>query len=356
MHLRQLKLQLHAGQISPIYLIHGGDPWQTSEALGALKELVPSELRSLNLVTLAGKGLRPADLESSLQMVFIGDRRVIVVEEPPFLKSGRGEESEDKGSAKGDDERWQQVMAQASPEMVMVFALAEKADSRRKLFKWLSGVGAVVDCLPLKGGEVIGYVQELLRQHKTLRFEPGIAELLAEAGGSHLGTIHHELEKLLLYTHGQQTINVVEARAVLSRSAEADIFALTDAVSGRNLSDASELLDDILRRGDPHPLQVFAMLLRQVRLLLTAQAHIQNRVPQAQLATQMGVHPFVAKKLYQQAGEFDAMALAGVLQGAAEKDLAMKTGRLNQVLALQLILAEMAQARISPKAQAQRPK
>ncbi len=345
MHLRELKQQLHSGQVSPVYLIHGGDPWQTSEAVRMLKELVPVELRSLNSVTLVGKGLRPAELESSLQMVFLGDRRVIVVEEPPFLKSTRGEESEDKGTTKDEDERWQQVISKAGPEMVIVLTLSEKADSRRKFYKWLSGFGVVVDCLPLKGGEVISYAQDLIRQQRGLRFEPGVAELLAEVAGNHLGIIHHEMEKLLLYTHGQQRISCADARAVLSQSAEADIFALTDAVSGKSLSEASGLLDDILRRGDPHPMQVFAMLLRQIRLLLMAQAYLQSGVPQAQLAAQMGVHPFVAKKLCQQATEFDALALAGVLQAAAEKDVAVKTGRINQVLTLQLILAEMAQAR-----------
>lgn len=345
MQLRELIQQLQAGQVSPLYLLHGGDAWQTSEALRQIREMIPTELRSLNIITLSGKGLRPAELESSLQMVFFGDRRVIVVEEPPFLKSGRGEESEAKSVAKGDDERWQQVMAQASLEMVIVLTLSEKADNRRKLYKWISGFGTVVDCLPPKAGEVIGYAQDLLRRHKKLRFEAGVAELLAEVAGDQLGVLHHELEKLLLYAHGQSRISLADARAVVSESAEADIFALIDAVSARSLSEASGLLDDLLRRGDPHPLQIFAMLLRQIRLLLMAQTYLQQRIPQAQLAVQMGVHPFVARKLSQQAGQFDAQALTGVLQAAAEKDLAVKTGRLSQVLALQLILAELAQAR-----------
>ena len=59
------------------------------------------------------------------------------------------------------------------------------------------------------------------------------------------------------------------------------------------------------------------------------------------LAQAIGVHPYVAKKAWQQAGRFGMRELHGAMQALLETDIAIKTGRMEELAALDVLIAAL---------------
>ena len=82
------------------------------------------------------------------------------------------------------------------------------------------------------------------------------------------------------------------------------------------------------------------MVVRQFRLLIMAKDHLQEGT-QGEMAGALSVHPFVAKKLGQQVRNFSMTQLESTYHHLLDTDLAMKTGKMEPRLALEVLVATL---------------
>ena len=85
-------------------------------------------------------------------------------------------------------------------------------------------------------------------------------------------------------------------------------------------------LDKLLSQPGQEPLSIFAMIVRQFRLLLQAKELVETRTPGNQMASQLKVPAFVADKLVQQSQRYSSAQLYQIYQHLLELDIAMKSG------------------------------
>jgi DNA polymerase-3 subunit delta len=176
-----------------------------------------------------------------------------------------------------------------------------------------------------KGGEIV----------------PQAAQLLANIVGNDLQTLENELEKLVLYKQGNGAAIEVEDVLLLSPyAAEESIFDLVDALGNRNERRASFLYQQKLAEGED-PFYLFAMFVRQFRLLIQAKELADAGYKPAAVAQAMGVHGFVAGKLAQQARGFSMNELEQIYRHLLDVDVAVKTGEADMQTALDLLLANL---------------
>jgi DNA polymerase-3 subunit delta len=84
------------------------------------------------------------------------------------------------------------------------------------------------------------------------------------------------------------------------------------------------------------------MIVRQFRLLIQVQElKAQGGRPQ-DIAQALKLHPFPARKLYDQAARFTASQLEQVYRHLLDIDVAIKTGELDTEVALDLLIAGLA--------------
>ena len=118
------------------------------------------------------------------------------------------------------------------------------------------------------------------------------------------------------------------------------MFALMDAIGAGQKARALKLLDQQRLFGTADG-QLVGMLLRHIRLLMGARLAIDENpvVSKAELAKVLSIHPYVAQKTLQQAQKLTTERLRGLHEQAMKDDQGLKTGVVNERLAVDRLVA-----------------
>ena len=164
-------------------------------------------------------------------------------------------------------------------------------------------------------------------------------DLLAKLVGADLRLLDQEIDKLLIYADGQQ-VTGDDVKALVSRAREAIVFDLVDAIGHRETARSLELLHQLLDDLAP-PLYLLAMLGRQVRLLIQVKELQRRGIRPPEFAKILKLHPYVVEKVVAQTPHFSMAQLEKAHDRIVQTDLAIKTGRLKDELALDLLVVEL---------------
>ena len=127
---------------------------------------------------------------------------------------------------------------------------------------------------------------------------------------------------------------------------EHDIFALVDALGNRQTRKAMHHLQTALGTR-ANELYVLSMIARQVRLILAAKdlTEVQNKSPE-QVGKELHIrHSFIVRKLLTQAQQFTSREIQGLQRHILQTDQAIKTGRIEAPLALEMLVLDICQRR-----------
>jgi DNA polymerase-3 subunit delta len=162
---------------------------------------------------------------------------------------------------------------------------------------------------------------------------------LAQAVGNDTRTLALELDKILLYVNYAREITEEDVHLLTSQQQAANVFDMIDALSNRRYPVAFRLLHQILT--DEDGMRVFGMLTRQFRLLIQANEVLAEGGRETDIAKALKQHPFVAKKLSQQARNFTFEQLQGYYQQLQAYDSDIKIGKIQPALAMELFISQM---------------
>lgn len=184
-----------------------------------------------------------------------------------------------------------------------------------------------------------GWIRRRVQEY-SVDITPAAAAALAEVVGSDLHAADNELSKLAAYVDGARAIDVPDVTELTSYVAEANIFEMVDRLVLGDGRGAAERLHRLLEKQDP--LSLLGMIVRQFRLLLMTKIYMKQGGSPAGLADAISVHPYAARKLPGQARKFSLAQLEAIYRQLLEYDLQIKTGRIEPVLALDLLVAVLA--------------
>lgn len=288
----------------------------------------------LNTARLEARSVSPNDLNTALNaMPFLAARRLVFLADPSarYTKSPERKKFEEFILTIPDTTRLviHEVLNVKPREM-----------GEHWLVKWAvrNGVKTQACMLPLAKDMPGWIVAEARRQGGTI--EAPAASRLAEMTGVDTRQAGMEVAKLLAYVNWLSPIALTDVETVSITTAEPDVFSLVDAMGSGNIAIAQRLLHRLLE--DQDAMALWNMVIRQFRLLLLAREVIEahGMVPDVQEA--LGLHPFVAEKIYGQARNFTLPVLETIYHRLLLMDEASKTGGMPLDVSLDLLTAELA--------------
>ena len=190
---------------------------------------------------------------------------------------------------------------------------------------------------------LVRWVQERAKGYDA-SIERKAAQELSLVVGDHLRLLDQEIQKLATYTNGERAITIEDVSLLVPYAEEAIVFTLVDALGQGDGATATRTLQRLLE-GPNHPLAIFSMVVRQFRLLIQVKELEQGGASLQDVTKELKLHPFPARKLHIQAIRFTAAQLDTIYHHLLDTDVAIKTGRLDQVLALELLVAELTSTR-----------
>ncbi|MEK7584442.1 MAG: DNA polymerase III subunit delta [Patescibacteria group bacterium] len=182
-----------------------------------------------------------------------------------------------------------------------------------KLFKYLSTVCADNNCMkeftPLPRPQLVRWLQTEAGMYGK-KLDTDAAEMLISLVGESTWYLHHEVRKLCHF-HTQESINAKDVEALIKATHGESIFSLMDAITARQRSHALDLLEKyLMQKSDRHFL--LNMMIRQFRLIVLIQGIAARTRNSYIVAQQLGLHPFVAKKMLEHSKNFTRSELRDV--------------------------------------------
>lgn len=333
-----------------LYILTGPDDFSHNEALSEIKKgLGDASMLSSNTSVFDGKKVSPAELAAVCQaMPFLSEKRLVIVEgllEKFDSKSQSGKAKKTtRSSPKQNDVESLVALFNNLPDSTVVVLIDAEIGKNNPLYAEIS-TKARVNSFPLLKSEKLNQWIKKRVAKEGGSISPAAVEILAKLVGGNLWVMAGEIGKLTMYALGRQ-IEEGDVKKMVGYTQQFNVFNMVDAILGFKGGLGQQILQQLLQDGMAPPYLLF-MLSRQVRLLVQTKAMLKEKKPQSEIQTRLGLNnEFIWQKTLEQTSMYSFDRLKELYHKLLETDIAIKTGRYNDELALNILVAELC----SPKA------
>lgn len=323
-----------------LYLFYGQEEYLKHYYTDTIeKSLISEDLKPLNKIVLEGKVELSSLINNCETLPVFSERKLVIVKNSGLFKPQKktgAENSEDKKRKPKKDEL-SDVLMDLPGHVCLIFYEGE-VDKRIKVIDTIKKQGLIVEFTYLKPDELIKWV---IKKLKTFDKEIDIntAAQLVDYCEQGMTEIQNELEKLNSYLGEKQKVTIAEVDRVCTKSIKSRVFDLTDAIAEKNSKKALKLLNDMVILKEPIP-KIMFMIARQFRQILQVKLLHEEGASTGEIASKLGIIPFIAGKVLKQADSFSTDKLKRAIEASLEMDLAVKTGKLNDRIAAELLIVE----------------
>lgn len=306
-----------------IYLLYGEEIFLKNSYKNRLKEAISGD-DSMNYNYFEGKGLDVGELISLADtMPFFAERRLIVVEDSGLFKSAQDELVN---------------YLPDMPESTSLIFVESEVDKRGKMFKKVKELGYAVEMERQNLSQLAKWSAGILAKEGR-KITGSTMDLFLSRTGDDMENIRMELEKLICYTIGRDVVTDRDVEAVTTVRVTNKIFDMVTAIVNRQTKRAMDLYEDLLTLKEP-PMRILFLIARQFNQLLLVKEMIGKGMDKGGIASKIKVPPFVAGKMMPQAKTFTREQILSYVGQCVEVEEAVKTGRLNDRLAVELLLTK----------------
>ncbi|GAE33345.1 DNA polymerase III subunit delta [Halalkalibacter akibai] len=330
------KKEVKRGDIRPVYFMYGTQTFLMEDLLIDIIRETSLSQDDPNVISYSLQDtLLDIAVEEAETFPFFGGKKIVIIKDFSLVTAQKQDTK-----LEHDLNRLQLYIEHPSPETVMILlAPYEKLDERKKITKELKKRTALVECAPFDEKTLSLWLDG---QAKTKGFEFTVdgKDSLLERVGPQLLLLASEVEKLALYVNGDRVVDREVVELLVARSLEQDVFALIDFAIKKQLDKALIIYHDLLKQRE-EPLKLLALIARQLRIYYQVKEMTKRSYSQKDMALQLKLHPYVVKLASQQINRFEEKQLLLLLEAAADTDYAIKSGKMEKTLAVELLLMKL---------------
>ncbi len=321
--MQRLNQDMKTGQLNHIYLLYGEEAYLRKQYKNRLKEAIIGD-DSMNYHYYEGKGVTIGEvIDQAETMPFFSEKRLILMENTGLFKGGGEELSE----------------YLKSPAQTVYFLFVEtEVDKRSKLYKTVSAKGCAVEFGIQDENTLKRWVLGMVKRENKKISEPALNFLL-EMTGTDMENIQKEMEKLFCYCMDQDAITERDIVQICTKRISSHIFDMINAIADRKQKKALELYYELLALKEP-PMRILFLITRQFNLLLQVKELAGKGYQGRAIGEKVGLPGFVAGKYVTQASRFQKEELRETVEACVEAEEAIKTGRLNDNMSVELLIVK----------------
>lgn len=337
MDYKQAAREWSQGTVRPLYVLHGAETYIMGEWLELLtSKWIAPETKDF---ALSRYDLHETALEAVVEDAetppFLAERKVVIATGAQFLTGGR-----DASKAEHRVESLQAYADRPAEHAVVVLTVpSDKLDERKKIVKLLKQKAVVLPFQPLGPAELQQWLVKKAGA-RGVRIEVQAADALLRRVGGSCAALASEIEKLALYVGKGNAIDERAIEALTVRTTEQNVFQLVEEIAKLNPDRAITILHDLLKEKE-EPIKLLMLIARQFRMMIGAKELGRQGFTPAQMASQLGAHPYAVKLAAEQAKRYRPETLERMMGELAELDAGMKSGAVDKVLGLELFILRL---------------
>ena len=341
--LEQLKKDLKEGDFKRFYLLFGPERYLRNFYEKKLIAALGGERGDINTNIFDTSPLAPgAVIDAALTLPFFAERRIVVVRYSGFFETN----PDDLVS-----------FLAKSPETTTFIFVEDVADARFKLYKQINKLGRCVEFVAQPDKYLLQNMGAYLKKAGKM-IGTDDAKYLLDVIGTDMGKLMSELEKLEGYTGDRELITREDIDAICSKNIEDRIFQMVDAVMRKDIRTCMNCYEDLLAL-KVSPGAIIIMIEKQFLWMLQLKSmkedgyHENDIIDFASHNREVDPETGEVKKTRGSIGEFqvrlylrqaEGMSLAALQKSVnicARADEDFKTGRINDRLAAETLMATL---------------
>ena len=319
--MQTLNQDIKTGEFKQIYLLYGEEAFLKNSYKNRLKEAIIGD-DTMNFARFEGKGLDVDELiRLADTMPFFAERRLILVEDSGFFKSA-------------SDALVQYLPSM--PDTTILLFVETEVDKRNRLYKKVKDMGYAAELNRQDSAQLARWAGGILTREQK-KITKHTMELFLSRAGDDMENIRMALEKLISYTLGREVITDEDVLAVCTVQVTNRIFEKVSAIVNRQPRKAMDLYEDLLTLKEP-PMRILFLIARQFNQLLQVKDLMGKGMDKGTIASKLKMQPFVVGKTMPQARQFGRDQILSYVEFCVETEEAVKSGRLQDRLAVELLI------------------
>lgn len=322
--MKSLNEDLKTGQFKQVYLLYGEESYLKKQYKDKLSKAMLQDGDTLNYTYFEGKGTdagQVIDLAETLP--FFAPRRLIVLEDTGFFKSASGDLAD---------------YIRNMPETACLLFVESEVDKRGKLYKAVKEKGRIVEMTKQDGTTLQKWVLSMVKKEGRQITQAAVRHFLTKVGDD-MENIHGELEKLFCYTLGAQEITIHDIEEICTTHIDNKIFDMINAVADKKQKQALLYYYDLLTLKEP-PMRILFLMVRQFRILMEVSEMSRRGYGKKEISENVKIPPFAVGRYLTQAQKFSGTELRKILEDCAETEEEVKTGKLSDTMAVELLIVQ----------------
>ncbi len=392
--MKSIDNDIKENRFKSVYLLYGTETYLLNQYRAKLKAALMGDGDAMNFSSFEGTGVVMDDvIDNAETMPFFAERRVVLLDHTGLLQAkkskksgrvagnargnagdssvgsvadgfagaaGRGIEQgvsggddadendeDDAATAGGNDARAAQLAEYMGriPDTTNFIIVEDSVDKRSRLYKAIAKAGSAVEFVSPSADVLARWVGSRVRGVGK-NITQGAYEAFIDRTGTEMENIDRELEKLLCYTMNRDVIREEDVLAIVTERTENRIFAMIDAIAVRKQKEALDMYYDLLSLKEA-PMKILSLIDRQFQTLFVVKAMSNQGFPNKEIAAKIGRQKqewTVSKQYLPQCRRLSMDAIKRAMRLGAEYEEAVKTGRLDDQLAVELFIVDICQA------------
>lgn len=327
--LKNIQEDIKSGNFKSAYLLCGEEAYLKVQYKNKLLKALNPDDDTMNFNHYEGRNIDVKELIDLCEtMPFFADRRVVLLEDTGFFKNKCDELAD--------------YMKELPDYLCLVF-VEDEVDKRSKMYKAVKSCGRIGEFARQDEKTLMQWAAGILkREGKNITQRD--MELLLTMTGIDMGNLRMELEKLITYTGDRNVVTKADIQEVCTTQTQNKIFDMVRAVTEKNQKRALDLYYDLLTLKEP-PMRILFLLAKQFRQLLLVKEYTDEGVAQPEMASRLGVPSFVVRNIASCARSYRISELRQAVTDFVDAEEAVKTGRLQDVLSVELLIVKYSSAR-----------
>jgi len=211
-------------------------------------------------------------------------------------------------------------------------------DKRMGIYKLAKKKGIIEEFEILKYYKLKSWIEQYLKKMDLNIDYEATEELIYRIGSDQMQLANvFEIIKLYLDKNKGNNINKELIRNITELSAEESIWNLMESISQKNKKKSLQSIENLIKEKGDFPV-IISMLARQLKILAMTLFMLEKGKSGNEISKELGMHPYVIKKAIDSAKNFKIEQLKKLYDKLIRIDFAVKEGRFEEKIALDLFV------------------
>lgn len=322
--MKTIDQDIKEGKVKNVYLLYGEEQYLIRQYRDKLKRAIVAEDDTMNFGAFSGADINQKEIiDLAETLPFFAERRLILIE--------------DSGLFKKSAEELADYMTQI-PETTYFLFVEKEVDRKTKMYKEVKKLGSAVE-FPRQTDAILARWIESRLKKSGKQITREAYDLFIRKTGNDMENIDRELEKLLCYTLDKEHIDAADVEAITTEQTENKVFDMVDCVAGHRQKQALELYYDLLALKEP-PMRILYLITNQFQRMMVVKSMTAQGFGGRDIASKAGCPEWAVRKYQAQCRGYSMDQLKQAVKDGVEYETAVKTGRMNDQMAVELFLVE----------------